>query len=197
MLPGPVRCEETRKPACKPGSVPCLRTATAIYLAARLPGQSSNLPESRNGPDRSCSLIWSCSRWGLPSQPVARLLVGSYIKGPKSPHLFTLTGGSTKYEEPRTKSASLPYLILRPWYFPRRYTFCCTFPVLADGGRYPPPCPVEPGLSSSRRLRARQRPSGRLAGRFSLYERRAAEFAAIGCRPRRPPICRQPIADNG
>src|SRR2546423_4852104 len=41
--------------------------------------------------------------------------------------------------------------ILHPSSFPGRYTFCCTFPVLADGGRYPPPCPVEPGLSSPRR----------------------------------------------
>ncbi len=32
----------------------------------------------------------------------------------------------------------------------RRYAFCCTFPVLSDGGRYPPPRPVEPGLSSPR-----------------------------------------------
>jgi hypothetical protein len=30
----------------------------------------------------------------------------------------------------------------------RRSVFCGTFPVLADGGRYPPPCSVEPGLSS-------------------------------------------------
>jgi len=30
----------------------------------------------------------------------------------------------------------------------RRFTFCCTCPVLADGGRYPPSCSVEPGLSS-------------------------------------------------
>jgi len=34
----------------------------------------------------------------------------------------------------------------------RRYVFCGTFPVLADGGRYPPPYPVEPGLSSRRRF---------------------------------------------
>ena len=31
----------------------------------------------------------------------------------------------------------------------RRSIFCCTFPDLAVGGRYPPPCPVEPGLSSA------------------------------------------------
>ncbi|SRR6266851_4098634 len=42
-------------------------------------------------------------------------------------------------------------------HFGRRYSFCCTFPILfqpikaeSDGGRYPPPCPVEPGLSSPR-----------------------------------------------
>ena len=57
-----------------------LPRATAIYLAARLPWRSSGLPGSRVGPDRSCSHIWPCFRWGLPSQPVARLLVRSYIK---------------------------------------------------------------------------------------------------------------------
>src|SRR6266404_4068800 len=67
------------------------RTATVISLAGRLPARSSSLPESRNGPNQPCSHIWPCSRWGLPSQPVTRLLVGSYIKGPKPPHLFTLT----------------------------------------------------------------------------------------------------------
>ena len=30
----------------------------------------------------------------------------------------------------------------------RRFAFCCTCPILADGGRYPPSCPMEPGLSS-------------------------------------------------
>ncbi len=57
-----------------------LPRATAIYLAARLLWRSSGLPGSRVGPDRSCSHIWPCFRWGLPSQPVARLLVRSYIK---------------------------------------------------------------------------------------------------------------------
>src|SRR5947209_11746948 len=64
---------------------PLGRMATVIYLARRSPGRSSSLPESRNGPDRPCSLIWPCSLWGLPSQPVTRLLVCSYL------HLFTLT----------------------------------------------------------------------------------------------------------
>ena len=65
--------------------------ATVISLACRLPGRSSNLPEGRNGPEPVLPSVWSCSRWGLPSQPVARLLVGSYIKELALPHLFTLT----------------------------------------------------------------------------------------------------------
>src|SRR5438270_10528305 len=69
------------------------RSATVISLAGRLPVRSSSLPESRNGPDQPCSHIWPCSRWGLPSQPVARLLVGSYIKELALPHHFTLTSG--------------------------------------------------------------------------------------------------------
>ena len=32
----------------------------------------------------------------------------------------------------------------------RRFTFCGTVPVLANGGSYPPPCPVKPGLSSTK-----------------------------------------------
>jgi len=31
------------------------------------------------GPDRSCPHIWPCFRWGLPSRPVTRPLVRSYI----------------------------------------------------------------------------------------------------------------------
>src|SRR5438105_4268705 len=85
------------------------------------------------GRGQPCPLIWSCSRWGLPSQPVTRLLVGSYIKGPKSPHLFTLTftvreGGMLSVALSRSFSS-----------WPGR-------PAASDGGRYPPPCPVEPGL---------------------------------------------------
>src|ERR1700676_1742128 len=102
--------------------------ATVISLAGRLPGRSSGLPGSHNGPDRPCSLIWPCSRWGLPSQPVARLLVGSYIKELASPHLFTLT------------SEEAVYFLL---HFPGPSS---TAPrvgkaVESNGGRYPPPRP--------------------------------------------------------
>src|SRR5437764_9601734 len=101
-----------------------LGVATVIYLACRLPDRSSGLPESRSGPDQPCSLIWPCSRWGLPSQPVTRLLVGSYIKGLKSPHLFTLTGSS---RQPTVKNEAVA---LPAAYHSWRYAFCCTFPIL-------------------------------------------------------------------
>src|SRR5207248_7266064 len=89
------------------------------------------------------------------SQPVARLLVGSYIKGLAPPHRFTLT---------RERVA------------PGRYTFCCTFPVLPPRstrgvGRWELPTTVSFGartfLSPVRRddessRFAEQRPSSRL-----------------------------------
>ena len=42
-----------------------------------------------------------------------------------------------------------PYLLGNRSFPDRRYAFCCTVPVLADGGSYPSPCPVKPGLSSA------------------------------------------------
>jgi hypothetical protein len=65
------------------------------------------------------------------------------------PHRFTLTGG--KGLEARNDLNDKSYLAtsLKPLVpLPRRSTFCCTFPSLAAGGRYPPLRPVEPGLSS-------------------------------------------------
>ena len=153
---------------------------TVIYLAGRLPGRSSSLPEGRNGPDQPCPLIWSCSRWGLPSQPVTRLLVGSYPAFSPLPRGIADCG--LQIDRPRRAPSCLvcQSAICNS---PRRYPFCCTFPVLgpspsrglttaSDGGRYPPPRPVEPGLSSPRSLaepreavpsRCGQRPSGRPA----------------------------------
>src|SRR6266566_9257686 len=43
--------KRTCKPACKPGPVLSRSPATVISLAGRLPGRSSDLPGSRNGPE--------------------------------------------------------------------------------------------------------------------------------------------------
>ena len=87
----------TYQPACKPGSVwPAARAAnvTAIPLARRLPGASSNLPERLIRTDSGSVLqsrIWShavpirsCSRWGLPCRFRCRK------RGALLPHRFTL-----------------------------------------------------------------------------------------------------------
>ena len=73
------------KPVSVPASVARERAA-AIPLGRRLLSGSSDLPGSRNGADRSCSPIWSCSAWGLPCRPRCR------GRGALLPHLFTLTG---------------------------------------------------------------------------------------------------------
>ena len=41
------------------------------------------------------------------------------------------------------------YTTVSPLPISRRFTFCCTFPRVAPGGCYPPPCSLKPGLSSA------------------------------------------------
>lgn len=54
---------------------------------------------------------------------------------------------------------------------PRRSVFCGTVPRVTPGGRYPPPCPVEPGRSSAR-SKILTRPSARLVCRVGHATRR-------------------------
>ncbi len=68
-------------------------------------------------------LIWPCSGWGLPSQPGHP---GCWCALTAPFHPYPDSAG--------------------------RFVFCGTFPRVTPGGRYPPPCPVEPGLSSRRLL---------------------------------------------
>ncbi len=82
-----------------------------------MPDTSSDLTRERGGQPRSSS-IRSCSRWGLPSQTVACLLVSSYLTVP-----------------------SLPGKSLAVY-------FCGTSLGVAPTGRYPAPCPTELRLSS-------------------------------------------------
>src|SRR5947207_9368142 len=81
-----------------------------------------------------------------PSRPVAQT-----PKGPSLlPYLALLRVGFTKPSRSPSPLVS-SYLTVSP--LParqagRRFVFCGTFPSLAGGGRYPPPCPAESGLSS-------------------------------------------------
>ena len=149
--------QEVCQPACKPGSVPRPEgAATVIYLALWLPTRSSSLPESRNGPDQPCSLIWPCSRWGLPSQPVTRLLVGSYPA--ISPLLRSSTRLAASFCERvslRARRSSRLNGVDHPsgiflLHFPYPSAGAPRRGPASDGGRYPPPCPAEPGLTSPR-----------------------------------------------
>src|SRR4029453_3684299 len=47
----------------------------------------------------------------------------------------------------------------------RRFAFCGTVPRVTPGGRYPPPCPVESGLSSPIQFPRPTRPPGPLVRR--------------------------------
>lgn len=99
--------------------------ATIIYLGRTLLNGSSNQPGRASG--KGCFLkklrpIRSCSRWGLP--------------GTKSPAFLGVS---------YTSVPSLPVHALRR---PSAVHFCGTILQLALTGRYPAPCPVEPGLSS-------------------------------------------------
>ena len=72
-------CYKNFKPA---GSVSrvlsyAVRHEMIIYLGYRLPDTSSDQPGS-SASRFICFPIWSCFEWGLPSQPVTRLLVRSY-----------------------------------------------------------------------------------------------------------------------
>ena len=108
-------------------------------------GHSSRTPVARrlerptrksgNGPDRFVTRVrkrtsrllpvWPCTRWGLPSQ-VGHPTCWCALTAPFHP-----------YRTRRKRRA-------------RRSILCGTFPSLAAGGRYPPPCPAVPGLSSRR-----------------------------------------------
>ncbi len=120
------------------GSISRVLSRATISLRRRLLAALCDLPGSRRiGPIRSGQKaaflpIWSCSGWGLPSQ-AGHPTCWCALTAPFHPCLL------------ETRSPD------------RRSVLCGTFPVLTDGGCYPPPCPVEPGLSSVRSC-AEQRP---------------------------------------
>jgi hypothetical protein len=118
--------------ACRPGSVPARlatpRSAT-IHLGLPLPTTSCGLPADSGGPPS----IVRAGGPSLTSHPLDLAPSGVYLAAPVTRnaggllhHRFTLTD-------------PLPG---------RRFAFCGTVPRVTPGGRYPPPCPSEPGPSS-------------------------------------------------
>ena len=134
------------------GPVSRVLSRAIISLGRRSPVASSNLPGSDGGSDRSAPTCAGSSLFGLaPSgvyhaDTVTRIAVRSY----------------------RTFSPLPPLLAKR-----RRFVFCGTVPVLADGGRYPPLRPMEPGLSSGQDCKQPHPATTQSTPASTLYAKRA------------------------
>ena len=110
---------------------------TVIYLGGQLLAPSSDLPESGNDPSRfaaghrsgSASSLFDLASGGVYQASRVAAAAGELL-----PHRFTLTT-----HQRRALAV-------------RRYAFCGTFPNLAIGRRYRPPCSTKPGLSSPQLL---------------------------------------------
>ncbi len=127
-------------------------------------------PDTWASSPQSCP-VWPCSEWGLPSLPGHP---GSWwsLTPPFHPYL---AGPSRRNS--------------------RRSVFCGTVLRVTPSGRYPPPCSMEPGRSSSHLRDAR--PPGRPIQLSSLPGRRPIPFpvGSTGADPpapvRRQNPCRQ------
>ena len=124
------------------GPVSRVLSWATISLGRRLLVGSSNLPgrvtkrtASRRDP---VARIANFALLGLASSGVCRAEPVTRSAGALLPHRFTLASPQPSRVSSRCNVGD------------RRFTFCGTVPVLANGGRYPPLCPVKPGLSSVR-----------------------------------------------
>jgi hypothetical protein len=116
------------------GRVLCTRVSgpAAIHLGLPLPAASCGLPTSirRAALKRSRRL---CGPWD--AEPFLTLLRVGFTEPPQSPAALVVS---------YTTVSPLPPDAVR-----RRSVFCGTFPRVTPGRRYRPPCPVEPGPSST------------------------------------------------
>ncbi len=119
------------------GPISRVLSGVIISLGRRLPDVSSNLPGSHHGTDRPATEA------SLGTAPCLVLLPMGFAEPSRSPGLLVssyLTVSTLPRETWPSRLGNRSLL--------GRFAFCCTFPILADGGSYPPPCPTEPGLSS-------------------------------------------------
>ena len=145
------------EPADKPGSV------VDSHSSRRTVTRTLKQPTRRHRGPRHCLPIWSCSRWGLPCRPVARLAVRSYRTISPLPvpcHPFAVSGATWPASPASGLEITASISGDKGVTGPSAVSFCCTFRRLAPPRRYLAPCPVEPGLSSA--LSPMTRLSGRL-----------------------------------
>ena len=121
--------------ACRPGSVPgrlaTTRSAT-IHLGRPLPAASGGLPASSGGPPSNARA--DAAGGGI----LLTLLRVGFTEPPRSPGTLVVSYTTVSPLPNRADPA-------------RRSVFCGTVPRVTPGGRYPPPCPAEPGPSSRSR----------------------------------------------
>ena len=131
---GPCADESVCKPGPVQGSVTGLPCA-AIHLRLPLPTASSGLPVSSGGPPSNAHAGPTRTPDPLDLAPGGVCIAApvTWGAGGLLHHRFTLTS--------------------RPFPAGRRSALCCTVPRVTPGGRYPPPCPAEPGLSSTTPVR--------------------------------------------
>jgi hypothetical protein len=137
------------EPDCKPDPVPrrgLPHRAAAIHLGTPLPASSSGLPGSSGGPPSNAACL--------------TLLRVGFAEPLRSPGALVVS---------YTTVSPLPGRLATPG----RSVLCGTFPRVAPGGRYPPPCPVESGLSSAGTLLRPTRPPVRLVRVLSLAGHRS------------------------
>jgi hypothetical protein len=129
-----------------------------IHLGLPLPTTSCGLPGSSGGQPSNA--------------PCLTLLRVGFTEPPRSPWALVVS---------YTTVSPLPPVAR--W----RSVLCGTFPRVTPGGRCPPPCPVEPGLSSASnpRVTRRGRPAGSSAvrNRVPVIRRARTALSAIRHRP--------------
>ena len=153
----------------KPGSVTDLRPAEVISLGRRLPDASCSLPGARMGraAPRSCLALLPVG-FVVP-RPFPARAVGSY---PTVSPLPVRAAEAVRH---------------------RRSILCDTFRRLATPGRYPAPCPLEPGLSSSRASRPARDLIPLRSSSPSIHSRADLCLRGGGTSPRETRLCRSPL----
>jgi len=159
---------------CAPGR-PISRVLSwaVISLGRRLPAASSGPPGARTGRAAPCrgnpcgcpyvAPAWPCSRWGLPGRPGHP---GRRWSLTPPFHPYRVGRGVDRYLVYGRIGRMLTILTLHPlpiYQFTRlpppnpAVCFCGPIRRVTPPGRYPAPCPVEPGLSSPRACAERDR----------------------------------------
>jgi len=138
----------------------CFRMETSLAEAARKPGSVPSAGYPPEGDDHSSSATVA-DGVERPTRKHGRAVLCASLLGLAPGGVCRASGVTAEPGEPLPHRFTLTRLRIS---FGGRSTLCGTFPGVTPAGRYPAPCPAEPGLSSPRRSLGvgGQRPSGLL-----------------------------------